>query len=65
MELLRTFCEDEPLTLAGYLAMQRALMLRFMAKGGSPEEFCTRLAPAFRRKYGALLEQGEGVSEAA
>ena len=56
MELLKTFCDDDRLTLARYLAMQRALMRRFIARGGSAEEFCARIAPVFRRKYGALLE---------
>lgn len=65
MELLRTYCSDEPLTLARYLALQRALMVRFMARGGTAEEFCTRIAPVFRRKYGALLVTNEGFAQAA
>ena len=34
-----------------YMALQRALMLRFMERGGTEEFWCTRLAPAFRRRY--------------
>lgn len=56
MELLRTFADGDRLTLARYLAMQCALMRRFIAQGGSAEEFCDRIAPAYRRKYGPLLE---------
>lgn len=65
MELLRTYCGIHPLTLATYLEMQRALMARFIARGGTAEEFCARIAPAFRRKYGALLEGGEDLRRAA
>lgn len=65
MELLRTFCDTEPLTLARYLTMQRALMRRFIARGGTEEEFCARLAPVFRRKYGALLVSGDDLRAAA
>ena len=53
-----------PVQRARYLAMQRALMRRFIARGGSAEEFCARIAPVFRRKYGALMEC-EGLADAA
>jgi hypothetical protein len=65
MELLQTFCESRRLTLAAYLAMQRALMRRYIARGGTPEDFCTRIAPAFRRKYGPLLDGSESLASAA
>jgi hypothetical protein len=65
MELMRTFCESQPFTLAAYLTLQRALMRRFIARGGTPEEFCTRIAPAFRRKYGALLDARDAMARAA
>jgi hypothetical protein len=65
MELLRTFCESQPFTLATYLTLQRALMRRFVARGGTPEEFCRRIAPAFRRKYGALLDASDEMARAA
>lgn len=34
-----------------YMALQRALMVRFMTRGGTEEWWCTRLAPAFRKRY--------------
>jgi hypothetical protein len=65
MELLRSYCGPRPLTLALYLEMQRALMARFVARGGTAEDFCARIAPVFRRKYGPLLEQSVWLRRAA
>jgi hypothetical protein len=47
---------DSP--LAAYNALQVALMRRFVARGGTVELWCVRLAPAFRRRYGWMLEEG-------
>jgi hypothetical protein len=44
--------------LAAYNALQIALMRRFVAAGGTAELWCDRLAPAFRRRYGWMLEGG-------
>jgi hypothetical protein len=59
MELARRYCRTQESMFAAYLALQRALMHQFVAQGGTEEEFCARLAPAFRRRYGLMLE-GEG-----
>ena len=46
-----------------YMAFQRALMHRFILRGGTKEDWCERFAPAFRRRYGeffgALPADGE------
>jgi len=42
--------------LAAYNALQLTLMRRFMARGGTAEAWCERLAPAFRRRYGWMLD---------
>lgn len=55
METARRFVGTTPSRFAAYLALQCALMRRFVARGGTPEEFCTRLAPAFHRRYAPLL----------
>ncbi|HET6762353.1 MAG TPA: hypothetical protein VFH27_01745 [Longimicrobiaceae bacterium] len=55
MELSRRFVARYPTRMAAYLALQVALMRRFKAQGGTEEEFCRRLAPAFHRRYSALL----------
>jgi hypothetical protein len=55
MELCRRFVARYPTRLAAYLALEVALMRRFVARGGSEEEFCRRLAPVFHRRYAALL----------
>jgi hypothetical protein len=55
MEVARRFLEEYPTPFAAYTALQCALMRRFLARGGSQEEFCVRLAPVFHRRYGPLL----------
>ena len=41
--------------VAAYLALQSALMRRFLARGGTAEEFCERLAPTYHRRYAPLV----------
>jgi hypothetical protein len=55
VEIARRFLEESPTRFAAYVSLQRALMLRFVARGGTTEEFCVRLAPVFHRKYAPLL----------
>jgi hypothetical protein len=52
MEITRRYLGRYSSPLAGYLALQCALMRRFIARGGTDEEFCTRLAPVYRRRFG-------------
>ena len=37
-----------------YMALQRALITRWIARGGTEESWCVRLAPAFRARYAGL-----------
>jgi hypothetical protein len=61
MEVARRFLQEYPTGFAAYAALQCALMRRFQARGGTQEEFCLRLAPAFHRRYAPLLlEQSRG-----
>lgn len=60
MEVMRRHLATQPTGLAAYLALQCALMRRFLARGGSAEEFCERLAPIFHRRYAAVLIEGVG-----
>ena len=55
MELARRFFEVYPTPFAAYTALQVALMRRYMARGGTQEEFCLRLAPAFHRRYAPMF----------
>jgi hypothetical protein len=55
METARRFVEIHATGFEAYLALQTALMRRFIARGGTDEEFCARLAPVFHRKYAPLL----------
>jgi hypothetical protein len=55
MELTRKFVAAYPTRFAAYLALEVALMRRFVARGGTEEEFCRRLAPVFHRRYAPVL----------
>jgi hypothetical protein len=60
METARRYIETSEGGLNAYLALQCALMRRFIARGGTDVEFCERLAPVFHRKYAQLLlEEGQ------
>jgi hypothetical protein len=41
--------------LHAYMALQRALMRRFVASGGTKEDWCVRFAPLFRRRYASVF----------
>lgn len=36
---------------AAYMALQRALLLHYMSRGGTAETWCVKIAPIFRRRY--------------
>ncbi|HEU4562104.1 MAG TPA: hypothetical protein VFS20_30025 [Longimicrobium sp.] len=55
MEVARKYMMEYPNRFAAYTALQVALMRRYLARGGTQEEFCSRLAPAFHRRYAPLL----------
>lgn len=58
MEILRRFLETSPTRYQAYVSLQCALMQRYVRRGGSPEDFCARLAPAFHRRYAPVLLDG-------
>jgi hypothetical protein len=58
MELIRRHLASQPSGYAAYLSLQRALMRHHIAKGGTAEDFCRRLSPIFRARYGAVLDAG-------
>ncbi|HEX6307570.1 MAG TPA: hypothetical protein VFZ69_05240 [Longimicrobiales bacterium] len=39
-----------------YMALQRALIARWIARGGTEESWCARIAPLYRRRYASLAE---------
>jgi hypothetical protein len=55
MELFPRFAARYPTRFAAYVALEVALIRRFVARGGTEEEFCARLAPVFHRRYAPLL----------
>jgi hypothetical protein len=42
---------------AAYMSLQKALMSRWVAQGGTEESWCSRLAPLFRARYAVLIEE--------
>jgi hypothetical protein len=40
---------------SAYMALQAALMQRYLRRGGTIQQWCARLAPAFRRRYAPEL----------
>jgi hypothetical protein len=40
---------------AAYMGLQRALLRQFLLRGGTEETWCTRIAPAFRRRYAPVF----------
>ncbi len=36
---------------AAYMALQRALLLHYLSRGGTEENWCKRIAPIFQRRY--------------
>ena len=36
---------------AAYMALQRALLLHYLSRGGTEEQWCREIAPIFRRRY--------------
>jgi len=59
MEIMRRFMEGQPTGFGAYIALQCALMRRFVAAGGTEEDFCARLAPVFHRKYAGVMLEGQ------
>lgn len=55
MEILRRYVAVQPSRYAAYVALQVALMRRYLARGGTLEDFCSRLAPIFHRRYAPIL----------
>lgn len=59
MEIASRYIGGSPTRFGAYVALQCALMQRHVACGGTPEDFCRRLAPAFRRRYAPLLLEAD------
>ncbi|HSJ13975.1 MAG TPA: hypothetical protein VK939_06145 [Longimicrobiales bacterium] len=42
-------------TFEAYMALQRALLMRYVGRGGTEQDWCERMAPVFRARYEALV----------
>jgi hypothetical protein len=55
MILVQQYLAEYGSAFAAYMALQRALLRRYISRGGSEEVWCTRIAPAFRRRYAPVF----------
>ena len=61
MMLAQTYLDRYETPFAAYMALQRALLFRFLVRGGTPDEWSRQLAPVFSRRYGPLFGvRGQG-----
>ena len=44
---------------AAYMALQRALVSHWLARGGTEQSWCERIAPVFRSRYMGLIVGGD------
>lgn len=51
MILAQQYLARHKTPFAAYMALQRALLVHYMTLGGTEENWCERIAPAFRRRY--------------
>ncbi len=58
MLLLERILSDCNTPFHAYMELQRRLLHRWIARGGTEEAWCERMAPAFHARYGPLLERG-------
>jgi hypothetical protein len=42
-------------SLEAYMALQRALLHRYVVRGGTEQAWCERMAPVFRSRYRDLI----------
>ena len=62
MEIAKRYLARSASRFEAYLALQRALMNRYLARGGTIEDFCARLAPAYRRRWDAAEDRSSAVA---
>lgn len=51
MVLVQHYLARHASPFEAYMALQRALLRRYLSRGGTEEAWCTRIAPAFRQRY--------------
>ena len=55
MVLVQQYLARHKSPFAAYMALQRALLRRYLLRGGTEELWCVRIAPAFRRRYAPVF----------
>jgi hypothetical protein len=59
--LATTYRAKHPTGFSAYVGLQAALMQRYLRRGGTIQQWCARLAPAFRQRYAPELLAESGT----
>jgi hypothetical protein len=55
MILAQKYLARHATPFAAYMALQRALMMLYMSRGGTEKDWCERIAPRFHQRYHEML----------
>ena len=56
MILAQKYLARHKTPFAAYMALQRVLLLHYLARGGTEEGWCKAIAPHFHERYKKLLQ---------
>lgn len=56
MILAQKYLARHQTPFAAYMALQRALLMHFLSRGGTEERWCECMAPIFHERYKELLD---------
>jgi hypothetical protein len=61
MILAQRFLARYETPFAAYMALQRALLVHYLSRGGTEERWCAEIAPLFSRRYQPLFAEAARV----
>ena len=61
MILAQRFLARYETPFAAYMALQRALLVHYLSRGGTEERWCAEIAPLFRRRYQRVFAEAARV----
>jgi hypothetical protein len=62
MILAQRFLARYETPFAAYMALQRALLVHYLSRGGTEERWCAEIAPLFRRRYQPAFAEAARLS---
>ena len=57
MILAQKYLARHKTPFAAYMALQRALMMHYMLRGGTEEQWCKLMAPRFHGRYAHVFDR--------